>query len=140
MRRVFVDTSCFYAHLNPDDPFHAQARELLSRAAREGWTLVTTNYVLVETLAVVQSRLGWEAVAAWQQRVLSHVHVAWVDETLHALGEARWSQARERRLSLTDCISFEYMRKQGIGEALAQDTHFVRAGFGLPGPCGASPA
>ena len=132
MREVFVDTSAFYAHLDASDTFHAEATAYLVRAAEQGWTLVTTNYVVLETLALIQGRLGWSAVNAFQDKVLRHCEVSWVDESLHALGEARWAQARERRLSLTDCISFEFMRLRGLHEAIFQDEHFTRVGLRMP--------
>jgi predicted nucleic acid-binding protein len=132
VQEVFVDTSGFYAHLDATDPFHAKAATLFQVAAESGWLLLTTNYVVLETVALVQSRLGWEAVEAWQQRVLPRCRTHWVDESLHRRGEARWAQARERRLSLTDCISFEFMRNKDIREAIAQDEHFARAGITLP--------
>jgi predicted nucleic acid-binding protein len=53
----------------------------------------------------------------------------WVDERLHSLGAARARQARERRLSLTDCVSFEVMLAEGCREFLGDDQHFVKAGF-----------
>lgn len=133
MKTVFVDTSGFYAHLDPSDPFHVRAATLFDAAARDGWSLVTTNYVIMETIALIQSRLGWEALDVWSRGVLPHCQVAWVDEGLHALGEARWSHAHERRLSLTACISLEFMRRGGIFEAIAQDDHFERAGIRTPG-------
>lgn len=61
MKAVFVDTSAFYAVLDADDPFHPAATDCFERAEREGWTLWTTSYVLHETWALVQHRLGWEA-------------------------------------------------------------------------------
>jgi uncharacterized protein len=132
VKEVFVDTSGFYALLDPTDPFHARAAGLFARAANRGWTLVTSNYVVLETIALVQSRLGWDAVDRWQRYVLPYCRVTWVDEALHALGEARWSHARERRLSLTDCVSLAVMRRAGLGEAIAQDVHFAQAGIRLP--------
>jgi predicted nucleic acid-binding protein len=42
MKNVFVDTSAFYAILDPEDPFHKTATDGFERAASEGWTLWTT--------------------------------------------------------------------------------------------------
>jgi len=42
------------------------------------------------------------------------------------------AQARERRLSLTDCVSFEAMTARGCSEALADDEHFRKLGYALP--------
>ena len=50
---------------------------------------------------------------------------------LHALGEARCRQARERRLSLTDCVSIEVMRRRNIRDFIGRDDHLEREGFRL---------
>ncbi len=132
MKTVFVDTSGFYALLDRQDPFHSPARECFLRARTESWQLVTTNYVVHETWAIIQARLGWDAVDDWCDHVLALCHILWVTEQLHALGEARCRQARKRGLSLTDCISIEVMRQHRIREAIAQDEHFAQQGIALP--------
>jgi uncharacterized protein len=132
MKPVFVDTSAFYAFLDGTDPFHAQARELFLQARDERWLLFTTNYVVHESWALIQARLGWDAVEDWLDALLSMCEIVWVDETLHRLGMARARQARERRLSLTDCVSFETMTARGCSEALADDEHFRKLGYLLP--------
>ncbi|MBI2194421.1 MAG: type II toxin-antitoxin system VapC family toxin [Planctomycetes bacterium] len=131
-KTVFVDTSGFYALLDGSDTFHPKARDCFERSQAESWQLVTTNYVIHESWAVIQARLGWEAVDAWLDRVLRCCDILWVDPELHALAMARCRQARERRLSLTDCLSIEVMRRRGISEAIAEDEHFAREGFRLP--------
>jgi predicted nucleic acid-binding protein len=132
MKDVFVDTSAFYALLDGTDPFHGGSIDCFSRAADEAWRLVTTNYVLHESWALIQARLGWEAVDAWRDRLVPRCEIVWIDANLHALGEARCRQARLRPLSLTDCISIEVMRRRGIAEYIGQDEHFLREGFRLP--------
>ncbi len=132
MRRVFVDTSGFYAELDGTDPFHPTARSAFARAQAENWQLVTTNYVLHESWAVIQSRLGWAALDAWRDRLVRLCEIVWITRELHNLGEARCRQARQRHLSLTDCTSIEVMRQHGIHEAIVSDVHFDREGFVLP--------
>jgi len=132
LKTVFVDTTGFYAFLDGTDPFHAEARDCFLRSQRESWGLVTTNYVLHESWAIIQARLGWEAVDAWRDHVVRRCTIIWVDDALHALGEARCRQARQRHLSLTDCVSIEVMRQHAIREAIARDLHFAREGIRLP--------
>lgn len=40
MKRVFVDTSGFYAYLDRTDPFHKKACELFLRGEAEGWSFL----------------------------------------------------------------------------------------------------
>lgn len=133
VKTVFVDTSGFYAFLDPTDPCHALARDCFARAFADGWELMTTNYVVHETWALIQARLGWDAVDAWSTRMLPKCRIAWVDQRLHDLGAARCAQARERGLSLTDCISLAAMQARLIREAIAFDRHLSREGIALPG-------
>jgi predicted nucleic acid-binding protein len=132
MTLVFVDTSGFYAFLDREDPFHLQAKDLFLRAREERWVLFTSSYVVHESWALIQARLGWDAVEDWLSILLPMGEVVWVDETLHRLGAARARQARERRLSLTDCVSFELMSSRGCKQAIADDEHFKKMGYTTP--------
>src|SRR5438270_6512106 len=116
---VFVDTSGFYALLDASDPFHSAARGLFERAEREQWPLLTTNYVVHETWALVQHRLGWEALEDFLDVMLPLCRIDFVDEPLHALGVQRCRQARLRNFSLTDCISLECMKRHSLTHAIA---------------------
>ncbi len=131
MKTVFVDTSGFYACLDGSDPFHPQARAAFERAEREPWELVTTN-IVHETWALVQRRLGWEAVETFLNDLLPRCKIEWVDESAHNTAAARCRQTHERRFSLTDAVSLDCMTKRGITEAIAQDEHFVRAHIAMP--------
>ncbi|NBU70606.1 MAG: PIN domain-containing protein [Bacteroidetes bacterium] len=132
MKSVFVDTSGFYALLDKTDRFHREAKHLFLRARDDKWHLITSSMVVHESWALIQARLGWEAVEDWLQAVLPSCEVVWVGERLFELGSARARQARERRLSLTDCVSFETMLQEGCREAIADDEHFASLGFVKP--------
>ncbi len=132
VKTVFVDSSGFYAVLDADDPFHRAAKTAFEHAERERWQLVTTNYVVHETWALVQHRLGWEAVDDFLDVMLPLCRVEFVDEAWHVLAAQHCRQVRRRKLSLTDCVSFEMMRRLGLSEAIAQDEDFAEKGFVLP--------
>lgn len=132
MKQIFVDTSGFYAELDGTDPSHNRAKEAFGLALSNKLILVTTNYVIHESWAVIQARLGWDAVNVWRDRIVTLCEVVWITQELHNLGEARCRQARQRQLSLTDCVSIEIMRRRGIEQAIAFDEHFDREGFRLP--------
>lgn len=132
MRKVFVDTSGFYAFLDGTDQFHSDAKSLFLRSRDEQWHLITSSLVVHESWALIQARLGWDAVEDWLQGLLAKCEIVWVDELIHSLGSARARQARERRLSLTDCVSFEVMLREGCREAIADDEHFAALGFSRP--------
>ena len=65
MQTVFVDTGAFYAALNRRDQNHTEAVELFNRAIAEQWKLVTSNFVIAETHALILTRLGRDLAASW---------------------------------------------------------------------------
>jgi hypothetical protein len=81
---------------------------------------------------LVQARLGWDAVNDFLEVLLPLCQVEFVDTGLHTLGATRCRQARLRNLSLTDCISLEYMKRLAISTAIAHDEHFTREHVALP--------
>ncbi len=127
--RVFIDTSAFFALLDADDANHKKAEESWSNVLIPENVLVTTNYVLVETFALVQHRLGMDAVRAFEMDVTPLLNIEWVTPAMHRSGISALLAASRRRLSLVDCISFEVMRSLGIENAFAFDPHFEEQGF-----------
>ncbi|MFV1957919.1 MAG: type II toxin-antitoxin system VapC family toxin, partial [Planctomycetota bacterium] len=67
---VFADTSALLAVLDADDRHHARARSVWTRLLDAKERLVTGNYVLVETHALVRTRLGFPALRALVEDVL----------------------------------------------------------------------
>lgn len=127
--KVFVDTSAFLAIVNVDDPNHTIATTTWDILINRGELLVATNYVLVETFALVQRRHGLPIVRMLQQAADAVLQTFWIDSTIHATGIAALFAANRRQLSLVDCISFEAMRRLGIDTVFAFDEHFVEQGF-----------
>jgi uncharacterized protein len=131
-RTVFVDTSGFYAALTPVDAFHTEASTLFLRARDEHWNLITTNYVLHESWALIQRRFGWEALEALNSVLTRMCNIHFITAELHNKAAERCARARLRSLSLTDCSSFEVMAALNVTEVIASDRHFAAAGFKLP--------
>lgn len=127
--RVFVDTSALLAVLDAGDRGHAAAARAWSDLVAGEHELVTSSYVLVETFALVQSRLGVEASRALDQELLPAVGTLWLEEGVHRAAVSALLTAGRRRLSLVDCASFETMRRHGITTALTLDRHFAEQGF-----------
>ena len=127
--RIFIDTSAFYALLDRDDRNHQKGKKAWMEIVGDQPTLVTSNYVLVETFALLQSRLGLEAVRGFQEDVVPIVQVEFVTPEMHRAGTAALLSAGRRGLSLVDCVSFEIMRDSGVKVAFAFDSHFNEQGF-----------
>jgi predicted nucleic acid-binding protein len=126
---VFVDTSAFYAVLDRDDSNHAEAKTVWTRLVREGATFLTNNYVLVETAALLQHRLGMAALRVFQEEVVPLLQVDWISEERHRGGIEAVLAAGRKRLSLVDCVSFQTMRENGVRSVFCFDAHFGVQGF-----------
>jgi predicted nucleic acid-binding protein len=86
------------------------------------------EYVLVETAALVQSRLGRDAVRAFCLDLLPRLTFRPVSERERAAAISSLL-AGASRVSLVDWTSFEIMRSEGFGEAFAFDDDFRKQGF-----------
>jgi predicted nucleic acid-binding protein len=126
---VFVDSSALYALFDADDGEHERVARLWERLVAENHSLFVTNYVLLETSALLQRRLGVESVRALEVFVVPWLNVTWIDEALHAQAVAALLAANRRDLSLVDCASFSAMRRAGVFVAFALDRHFGEQGF-----------
>lgn len=126
---IFVDTSALYALLDKRDPSHRKAADKWKTLQTHD-DFVTTNYVVLEAVSLLQSRLGTDAVKTLHDLLLV-VKVHFLDRAVHdAAIELLFAESR-RHLSLVDCSSFVFMRRAGIHRALAIDDDFKRAGFEL---------
>jgi len=126
---VFLDTSAFLAILDRDDRNHPKAKKTWSDLLFSENTLVRNNYALVESFALIQHRLGMDAVRTFQEDILPLVNVEWVDESTHKSGLSALLTTSKKKLSFVDCVSFEIMRHLGIRTAFTFDPHFGEQGF-----------
>lgn len=128
MTRAFADTSFYVAAVNPRDALHARANE---QAERLRGTIVTTEYVLIETgnwLARSDDRQVFLELVK-QIRADRRTTVVPGSSALFERGLELYAHRPDKDWSLTDCISFVVMRERGVIDALTADHHFEQAGF-----------
>ena len=128
---VVVDTSAFFALLDRRDAHHAAAVAFWTDPGDED--LVTHAYVVVESVALVRSRLGVAAVGAFIDDLLPAIRVEMVDRPLH---EA--SLAELRRIgggtSLVDRVTLAFAARHRIGRAFAYDADLAAEGLATVTP------
>jgi predicted nucleic acid-binding protein len=128
---VFVDTSAIYALLVEEDDRHERARAILSELQRENVSLVSTSFVVQESVALLQSRIGVSAVRTLHQLVVPTLEIEWVESTHYERAMLALLAASRREVSLADWTSFDTMRRRGIERAFAFDPHFAEQGFAV---------
>jgi len=126
---IFIDTSAFLALLLKNDGNHLNARVIWERLLDTGETLICSNYTLIETVSLIQNRVGLDAVRVFTGDMVPLLTIEWVDGTLHRIAVESLVTANRRTLSLVDCTSFAIMRKRGIRQVFSFDRHFQEFGF-----------
>ncbi len=140
MNDVFIDTSAIYAALVADDRVHQAARSALAGLRKQRARLVSSSFVVQETIALLQARIGVKAVRAFHEAFLPLLEVVWITEKHYRLAMTSLLAASARDKSLADWSSIEIMRDQGIRRVVAFDRHFVGQGFEvIPEPSSRQP-
>jgi uncharacterized protein len=113
------------------DPAHRRAVETRDAALKSGSVLVTTDYVIDETLTLIRLRLNLAAAEEWWAQLEGSSRLRW-----EWIGMARAEKAREvffhhrdKSYSFTDCTSFVVMKELKLKQALTTDRHFRQMGF-----------
>src|SRR5436305_13593117 len=131
MRAVFADTSYFIALLSAEDSLHRKARALSESLGTT--RVITSEMVLAEFLNDCSQRGAAlrRTAALMIRRLQRRVEVLIVPQTSVQFQEALalYGQRDDKRWSLTDCASFQIMRRDRMTQALTHDRHFEQAGF-----------
>lgn len=125
---IYVDTSAFLAIMDVKDINHLKA-EMLWAERVKATRFITNSYALIETIALVQSRLGLEALRTLSQDILPVVEIDWLGTEEHEEAVNSVLTANRRQLSLVDCSSFATMRRLRIETVFTFDEHFKEQGF-----------
>lgn len=139
MKGVFVDTAGWMACADEGDPAHEGACAARDNALEQGSVLITTDYVIDESLTLIRKRLGLMAARRWWEQVEASSRLRW-----EWVGMARFERAcalffryRDKAYSFTDCTSFVVMQELKLRQALTTDDHFRQMRFDVlprPGP------
>ena len=126
---IYVDTSAFLALINSSDPNHELAAQTWNNLILQNEKLMCNNYILVESIALIQRRVGIEATSILHNDIIPLLEIEWLDESLHNAIVNHVIAGNRRQLSLVDYSSFETMRRHDIHTAFAFDKHFREQGF-----------
>ena len=128
MKTVFADSFYFFALANPNDPAHSRAVAFVKTFTGR---MVTTGWVLTELAdgwATPKQRKFFVPMFA-KFRANPNARIEPCTDQLLQEGIDLYHARPDKEWSLTDCISFVVMQREGITEALTGDKHFEQAGF-----------
>jgi predicted nucleic acid-binding protein len=131
VKALFVDTGGWVMLVDTRDPRHQAARRARDRMLEDKGVLVSTDYVVDETLTLLRMRMGLDVARRWWEWVEQSPRVRW-----EAIDSDRAERARrwffdweDKDFSFTDCSSFVVMKELKLRSALTPDKHFALAGF-----------
>lgn len=130
-KTVFLDSSFLKGLIDFKDDFYQQAGKIWLRLRDERGNLITSNFIVDETLTLLRAKCNLETAVKFRDLlaensyIIKIVRVTVADEA----GAWQWFVNDWSRLSFTDCVSFALMKRLGVNRAAAFDEHFKRAGF-----------
>lgn len=133
MRTVFADTFYWVAISNQNDDWHSEVIRVSKTLGNV--FLITTDEVMDEFLTHF-CKMG----PFWRAKAVELVHKIRQNPNVRVVPQTRDSFNRgfllyesrpDKDYSLTDCISMEYMRENGVHDVLTHDHHFQQEGFTL---------
>lgn len=124
---IFVDTSAWFAIFSRRDVNHPAATQAI-RSVRE--QLVTSDYVVSETLTLLRARGENRRAVAFGRRVIDGqwAKVIRVEKQDFASAWNVFRSFHDKEWSFTDCTSRVMMDRLGIQRAFAFDEHFRQFG------------
>ena len=124
---ILIDTSAYFALADRTDRHHPAAVRFVHANDRP---LITTDLIVVETLNLVQARLGSAPAIVLGKRLLEPTTTTVLKVTDPDLAQAwrLFQRYRDKAFSFTDCTTFALMARLGIPTAFAFDIHFQQYG------------
>ena len=126
MKPVFADTFYWIAITLPADASHERAKLVTD-------DIVTTEEVLTEYLTFFCSAPEFlrREVARSVEAILNDTAVRVIPQTHDSFmaGFELYRSRPDKGYSLTDCISMQTMRREGLTDVLTNDKHFEQEGF-----------
>ncbi|MEA1998441.1 MAG: PIN domain-containing protein [Euryarchaeota archaeon] len=130
--RIFIDTSAFLALEDESDQYHDEAIKFHEQVLRRRrYEIVTTSYILDETLTLIRFRVGINASIDFSKKLRKSevVKIVRVSGEIEERSLDIFERYDDKDFSFTDCVSFVVMQEMGIKEVFAFDHHFNQMGF-----------
>ena len=136
---MFVDTSGWIALFDKSDQYFPTAIKHWREMLNEPLTLLTTDYVLDETLTHLLYRCGRKVALQFGHWAFatSYLEIQFIDNEVWQAAWEMFQAYEDKQWAFTDCTSFIVMQRQQVWQAFSFDQHFEQAGFRLwPGAAG----
>jgi uncharacterized protein len=129
--KLLADTSALLALYVRNDVNHARALEFVRQNPNVRYVL--TELILAEVATRLRALAGAERGASVALSLLEsrRYEVLFADNGLLRGAIPRMARLSDKRLSLTDCVSFEVMDRLGLRDAFSFDRDFRDCGYAM---------
>lgn len=127
-RRVFVDSSAFFAQTDRSDRGFASAKKLFEELAATAMPLVTSNLVVAESHSLMLRKLGRSVAATWLAGA-EDLNIVVQDEEDDEAARGIIVRYADKAFSYTDAVSFAIMERLGLTTSFAFDDDFRQYGW-----------
>jgi len=131
VKRIFVDTSVFFALADETDKNHQEAKKLSGKIRREKLEIVISDHILSETLTLIRRKMGFQKALLIGNKLFDSkiTNLIIIGEGMLKEGWDIFLKYSDKDFSFVDCISFAIMKHEGIDTAFTFDRHFEQMGF-----------
>lgn len=129
--KAFIDSSFFVALTDRGDRHFKEAEDCFSSQIKEGILLLTSNFVLAETITRLRYRAGFRYAKEFGEKFRHSkiVETVWVDSHLEEEAWHLFLKYADKELSYVDCLSVANVKLSRIDYVLTFDKHFVQVGL-----------
>lgn len=130
---IFVDSFAWIAVINKSDNYHEISLRILEELLNKQAKLITTNYVVVETINALSKVEFRKTVINFIDKLgkSPSVQIVKITDEIYNNAWTLYQQRMDKGWGITDCTSFEVMQMFNIRKALTGDKHFEQAGYSL---------
>ena len=128
--KLFVDTSAFIALVDATDRNHRPARKCYLEIIESGNRLVSSNFVICETLNYLRTRISYRVSIEFRESVYKSniLEVIPISSEIEEAAYKIFKKYKDKDFSFTDCTSFSLMEREKIKKVFSFDHHFVQYG------------
>ncbi|KZX15802.1 tRNA(fMet)-specific endonuclease VapC [Methanobrevibacter cuticularis] len=120
--KIFIDTSYIVALFVPKDQYHEQAKKVLPMIDKK--EKIMCQSVINETIALINKKAGVDASKRVYKAILDNFTV--ITEDMELYNDSMDTLIKYHKLSLTDSIIVNLMKKDNIIEIASFDDDFDR--------------
>jgi predicted nucleic acid-binding protein len=136
MKKVFIDSTGWFALIQPTDLNHDRAKDFFQNILDSGGKLYTNIIELNSAVTLIKKNCGLQTASEFskiiEEAVLStNLHISWLSRRLRRNSLKHFFSFKMPEIEMKHCIIFEEVRKRKINYLFSFDPIFKSMGIPL---------